>query len=184
MGTQRRINLSEIFRLGGTAVLCAAVWTAFYVTWLSARVDVALALWIGVAAAGAGVLLQSWDWRLLGGRSTVSMTNKWIRNCAIPPTIPQGIWVPLLRRREVRASKQWRFLIVVALEASLSIAQLVDPTRTDHVLWAVGLLWWVGSGVWILYYNLRWLPVIRRLLRQERAPEARFGTEDQDIHSR
>jgi hypothetical protein len=92
--------------------------------------------------------------------------------------------VPLLRRREVRASKQWLFLIVVALEASLAIAELLDTTRTDHVFWAVALVWWVGFGVWILYYNLRWLPVIRRLLRQERAPEAFFGTEDQDIHSR
>lgn len=92
--------------------------------------------------------------------------------------------MPLLRRRKVRASKQWRFLIVVALEASLAIAQLLDTTRTDHVFWAVALVWWVGFGVWILYYNLRWLPVIRRLLRQERAPEALFGTEDQDVHSR
>jgi hypothetical protein len=184
MVTQRRINLFEIFRLGASAVLCAAVWTVLYLVWLSPRVGVVPAIGIGVAAAGAGVLLQFWDWKLLGGRSTVSMTNKWIRNGAIPPTIRREIWVPLLRRREVRASKQWRFLIVVALEASLAIGQLFDTARTDHVFWAIALVWWVGCGVWVLYYNLRWLPVIRRLLRQEPAPEARFGTEDQNIHSR
>jgi hypothetical protein len=182
MESHGRIDPAGALQLGGVAVLFATI--AVYVNSLTAHLGLLPATVIGVTAAAAAVLLQNWEWERLGGRPAVVMTNRWIRTRKIPSTVPPQIWGPLLAKREARAVKHWSLLILSAVQIPLPVINLLDPkSASERLLWLGALAFWVGLTAWTLYYNLRWLPVIRRLLEQEFTPERLPSTEDQHVDS-
>ena len=170
MESQRRIDPRGILKLAGVGVLFGAV--AVYVVLLTANLGTLPIVLVGVTAAAAGVLVQYWEWERLGGRANVIATNEWIRARTIPSSIPRDVWVPLLLKREARALRNWVALVAVALQILLAVHNLVNPTSTTHpIFWICALSFWAGIVAWTLYYNLRWLPVIRQLLRQRSTAE-------------
>ena len=165
MGTQRRIDLRGILQLAGAAVLFAVV--AVYVVSLTKSLGPLAIVLVGFTAAAAGVFVQYWEWKRLGGRASVVMTDEWIRGGEIPLSVPREVWVPLLVKRETRAVRNWWSLVAGALQILLAVVSIMTPRSTaDHAFWLCVVVFWTGIIAWTVYYNLRWLPEIRRLLRQ------------------
>lgn len=186
MTKQGSSDTAGILQLAGIAALGAALWEFLYLTlWSQHHPVVLTAVLIGVAAAIACVLLQLWSWERLGGRDVVVMTNSWIRNRAVPPTLAPEEWVPLLRMRDQPASRQWGQLLLPGFWIANSVVHLVIDTSTSGQLtWVVILVLSISISAWTIYYNLRWLRVIRRLLRTAYAPETRAVSEThQDINA-
>lgn len=170
MESQRRMDPRGILQLAGAGGLFAAI--AVFVVLLTANLGPLPMVLVGVAAAAAGVLVQYWEWERLGGRATVFATNEWIRTRTIPSNIPRDVWVPLLLKREARAVRNWVALIAVALQILLAVLNLMNPTwTTSPIFWICALAFWAGVVAWTVYYNLRWLPVIRQLLQQRPTAE-------------
>jgi hypothetical protein len=124
MQSRRRMDVAGIFQLAGMAVVFAGI--AVSVASLSAQGNLLLLGVLAVAAAAAGILVQFSEWERLGGRQAVVMTNRWIRTGTVPATVPRETSVPLLKERESRASKQWWFLIAVAMQLPLVAARNVQ----------------------------------------------------------
>lgn len=170
MESQRRIDPRGILQLAGVGVLFAAI--AVFVVLLTANLGPLPIVLAGITAAAAGVLVQYWEWERLGGRANVVTTNEWIRTRTIPSSIPRDVWVPLLLKREARAVRNWAALVAVAFQILLAVLNLMNPTWTTYpIFWICALVFWAGIAAWTMYYNLRWLPVIRQLLRQRPTAE-------------
>jgi hypothetical protein len=165
MDGDTRIDARGIAQLIGSAVLFAAVWAFVYVVFLRTGLNIFGVVAIGLGFAVVGVVVQFFSWSRLGGRASVVMTNGWIHSRHIPVTVPREVWWPLLKTREEAATRQWRMLVPVGIWVFIGLLHFVAPTsNNDHGLWVVSLAVWLGLGAWVLYYNLRWLPVIRTLM--------------------
>jgi hypothetical protein len=167
MESQRWLDPAGILQLAAVAAgfaICAVFITSLSSLGLLPEVVIA------ITAAAAGVLVQYSDWARFGGRRMIMMTNQWIRTRAIPAGVPDDVWRPLLLKREARAVRQWFLLVAAAAQIPLAVINLTHPrSMAEQLLWSCALLFWFAVSAWTIYYNLRWLPVIRQLLAHTRS---------------
>lgn len=74
--------------------------------------------------------------------------------------------------RESLARREWANLPISVICITLSIAQIYsqpNPPSSAYWSWGSAIAFWIGVAVRIVYYNLRWLPIIRKLLESPKS---------------
>jgi len=169
MAARRSLDLAGTLQLVGTAAVFAALWTLADVSYFRSYIPLAAAIFIGIAAACVGLIVQVLDWERLGGREAIVAVNGWIRAGAVPPSVPLDVAMPVLVVRERDALRRWAFLPAAAILGTLAIMNLVTSDAAgDRLVWTLAIVFWTGAASRVLYYNLRWLPALRRLVRDVR----------------
>jgi hypothetical protein len=129
-------------------------------------------LTVGTTVIGAAIVVVTTliGWRRHPARPVVtSEINGWMRAENLPDNVSLSIALPRLSRRISRNQTElWRTSGLFVLFASEILLQLTErPITAGTVVFAVALGAYISAALgWTIYYRLRWVPVLRRLLDQ------------------
>lgn len=142
--------------------------TALYAVRHSGEHPLLLTAGVALAFAAIGAISTAIGWRRHPNRAqTKAEVDQWMLAAALPDTVNLGTALPLIASRIDRKQRELgRASVMAAVFVVQMLLQIADqPGHTLTIAYfSLTVAYGIGALGWAIYYRIRWIPVLQRLL--------------------